>query len=239
MTPLAAALLFVEGVLLVLVVCDTCSDESRRFAAVRMLVLGCTAAAALNLLRIVTAAFAQEHSWSAFLGYFARLRVNIHHGDWNAAGSYFAMVLVVAAALAVRSRAYAAAVPIIAAAVWMSGSRFALAACLATATGLGIIALVRPLTAARGLHPGPARDRRRARGRGVEVVSVGPQRADRHRILHPVRDGQCRAADDRGAPLVRGRPRVVPAALGAVLVDARELAQQLHPGHGRGSASWA
>ena len=67
MTPLAAALLSWKA-------CSSCWWSATRAATSRGGRGGAhagprsTAAAALDLLRIVTAAFAQEHSWSAFLG---------------------------------------------------------------------------------------------------------------------------------------------------------------------------
>jgi O-antigen ligase len=127
--PFSSTLLFLEGLVLVLVVADTCAaDRSRRDAVLRMMLAGACAAAAINVLRIVTAAVQWEDWPAVLLRYFMTLRVNVHHGDLNAAGSYFVMMLFVGLGLSWRRP-----VPLVlygvlmSATVWITGSRTALA----------------------------------------------------------------------------------------------------------------
>jgi O-antigen ligase len=142
--PVAAALLFTEGLLLLLLAADICSDVHRRDAMLRMLVVGASAAALLNLLRLVVAAVAQEHPWTAFAAYFASVRVAINFVDVNAAGSYFLMMLFVAAGLALRAWRFApGGIMLTALGLWISGSRVALAAALVTTTLGGVIVVIR------------------------------------------------------------------------------------------------
>ena len=75
--------------------------------------------------------------------FFTQVRVNVHYADWNAAGSYFAMTLLMAAALVARRRwGYVVAVILIGTALWLTGSRTAFVAVLVTA-GLAALLAVR------------------------------------------------------------------------------------------------
>src|SRR5207249_308628 len=80
------------------------------------------------------------------------VRWNVHYGDFNAAGSYFVMILLMTLGLAAHARSrrwgWAAAAIVVAAALWLTGSRAAYAA--------GIVSLVLTWTASR-----PAASRRR------------------------------------------------------------------------------
>lgn len=90
-------------------------------------VAGAAAAGTLNLWRLWEAAQRAEAPVAAFLGYISSIRLNVHYGDLNAAGSYFILALFVAMGLVLRSKRRlwaAAAVPIVAAA-WVAGSRAA------------------------------------------------------------------------------------------------------------------
>ena len=140
---LTAAMLFVKGLLLVLIVADLCAAApEKRARALVMMVLGAAAAALLNVLRIVTFAVSREEPWTALLANMLALRVNIHHGDLNAAGSYFSMMIFLAAGLAVRSPLVG--VPsalLLVAGLWVSGSRTALAATLGTAALAALLGL--------------------------------------------------------------------------------------------------
>ncbi|MBA2260248.1 MAG: O-antigen ligase family protein [Acidobacteria bacterium] len=128
--PITAAGLFAEGLLMLLAVADLCDGvPARRRDVARMLIIGAAAAAFLNIVRIVALALAREDPWGTFLGFMAGLRVNIHYSDLNAAGSYFAMALFVAIGLMRDSRVLAiTCAGLIAAGLWMSGSRTGLAA---------------------------------------------------------------------------------------------------------------
>ncbi len=131
-----AAMRFVEGALIVLLVADLCAAvPERRGRVLTMMVIGAAAAASLNVLRIVMVSVSREQSWTVFLEYIRTLRVNIHFADINAAGSYFALMLFLAVGLAYRSRpAAAASTLLITAGLWIAGSRTALVAAFATAT---------------------------------------------------------------------------------------------------------
>lgn len=136
--PITTASLLCQGALLLLITAHLCAgSQAKRDLVLSAMVLGASAAGALNLLRIVTAAMSQEAAWSAFLHYFRMLRVNVQYADLNAAGSYFALMLPIGMGLMARRRALAIlCVPPIAAALWISGSRVAMAAvCLAIGSG--------------------------------------------------------------------------------------------------------
>ena len=143
--PITAAGLLAEGLLLFLAVSDLCGEApGRRREVARMLVIGAAAAAFLNVVRIAALALAREDPWRAFLGFIAGLRVNIHFSDLNAAGSYFAMALFVAAGLVRDSRVLAVlCAGLITAGLWISGSRTALAAVSIVAIAGGLRTLWR------------------------------------------------------------------------------------------------
>ncbi len=149
--PLTTALLFAEGLVLMIAAADICSgDRLRREAVLRLMVIGATAAALLNVLRFVVAAVQREDPLLTFVTYVIRQRVNVHYSDLNAAGSYFAMMWLVAAGFALRG--HAIAIPsavLIAAALWLTGSRAGMAAALVTAIAGGILALRGRATARR------------------------------------------------------------------------------------------
>ncbi len=143
LTPVSFAMLFAESLVLLLVVADTCAvDGRRRDVLLRMMVIGAAAAALMNVNRIVEVAIRQEDSWTAFPTYLATLRVNVHYGDLNAAGSYFSMMLLVAAGLAGRLRIAAmGSVLLIGTALWITGSRTAMGAALGMAVLTGLMTL--------------------------------------------------------------------------------------------------
>jgi O-antigen ligase len=138
----STGMLLPEGVLLLLATADIAVSAPRRAGLQRMMVVGAAVAALFNVLRIVTAALAREESWTALLTFVTTLRVNVHHTDRNAAGSYFAMALFLAAGLAWRNRAIGVPGALLAAAgLWLSGSRTALAASFLTAAAVGLLRL--------------------------------------------------------------------------------------------------
>jgi O-antigen ligase len=143
-TPLLAPMLFVEGLVLSLIAADWCApDRHRRDAVLRMMVAGAAAAATFNLLRLVLVAASRENAWSELVTLLATQRVNVHYGDLNAAGSYFAMMLFIAGGFAARYRLAIVSTAIIAAGLWISGSRTALAAALLTAAAASAVHLWR------------------------------------------------------------------------------------------------
>ena len=109
----------------------------------RMIVAGGAAAAALNVHRLVEVALRNPPFGEGLLRALHTLRFNTQFGDLNAAGSYFAMVAVLAVALAAsdapvrrwRLAAYAVAIALLACALWISGSRVALMAAALGAAG--------------------------------------------------------------------------------------------------------
>jgi hypothetical protein len=148
---LSATVWYLEGIGL-FAATVAASERDRLFAGrvAIMLALGATAAATLNVLRIVTAAIATPVPTLA-----ARLReltltirVNVHFPDVNAAGSYFAMMFFPAAAFATmpgwwRRAVGALAAAIIFAAAWLTASRASVGAILLVAAGAILIAVIR------------------------------------------------------------------------------------------------
>jgi O-antigen ligase len=136
--PLPAAALFAEGLAILVIANDVCAGlPERRDAVLRMMVAGAAGAALINVLRIVLVAVSRDHPWTAALDYFWSARVNVQYGDLNAAGSYFAMMLFVAAALLSEgSPLWLAASLLISLALWISGSRTALAATVIVVIGI-------------------------------------------------------------------------------------------------------
>ena len=139
--PLTTALQFAEGLLLVLLALECCgADPKKRTRAARMMIVAAAAAASLNVLRVTTVAMREDHFWRAVRTIATQFRINIHFADWNAAGSYFAMMLLVAAAFAIRRAArYAVPIALLAAALWLTGSRTAFGAVILVALALGAI----------------------------------------------------------------------------------------------------
>ncbi len=132
-----SAMLYVEGVALMILATDACGGERlRRDRLLRMMVLGAATAAFFNMMKILTSAMLQPEPWSKFLVYFSTARVNVHFPDLNAAGSYFALMLFVALGFSARAGGVAAiASVVIFAGLWVAGSRTALAAAL---VGFGV-----------------------------------------------------------------------------------------------------
>ena len=125
-------MLFLESLVLMVITADVCAGEAGRTARMlRMLMVSAAAAALLNLLRVINSALSQPHPWTAFLVQFATVRANMHFPDLNAAGSYFVLMLFIAAGFLRSSPVQsAAACALIAGGMWIAGSRTALAAAL-------------------------------------------------------------------------------------------------------------
>jgi hypothetical protein len=139
--PVAGAVTFASGMLLMLAGADACAGAPDRRRRVMMAMAGGGAAAALfNVMRVMEVAERGEHPLSAFFGYLVSIRVNVHYADKNAAGSYFALALLLAVGLIHRHRL----VSLVTAAVltlglWINGSRVALAATLIALAGLAVM----------------------------------------------------------------------------------------------------
>jgi O-antigen ligase len=141
--PFTITMLFVEGVVLAVIVGDLCAANTRRREHVlALMIAGASAAAIFNIVKIVVAAFRQANPWHALLAYLATARVNVHFADLNAAGSYFALLFLAAVGFVPRARLPAiAASVVLAAALWIAGSRAALAATLGVAVLAAVVVL--------------------------------------------------------------------------------------------------
>lgn len=110
-----------------------------------------TLAALFNLARLVGAAWRGQFFWASLFDLSDRLRWNVHYADFNAAGSYFVMAALLAAALAVRANGARRAAWIvcgiaIAVALWLTSSRVAL---LAGAVAPAAVCMCRELARGR------------------------------------------------------------------------------------------
>jgi len=102
------------------------------------LVLGASAAAILNLVRLWEGAARMEAPIAAFARYLLTTRLNVHYADVNAAGSYFVAMLFLALGLACAPgrRGWTGAAVLVAISLWLSGSRMAFIA--------GVLAILLP-----------------------------------------------------------------------------------------------
>src|SRR5258708_33348180 len=107
----------------------------RRMAAAAA--VSATLAAAINIARLLRSAWRGESFWATLAERVETVRWNVHYSDFNAAGSYFVMAALLAAALAAsagRSRriAWTLSAVTILLALWITSSRVAmLAGCIA------------------------------------------------------------------------------------------------------------
>jgi O-antigen ligase len=136
----SAGIQFAEGLLLFLLSAGICAGKvETRERVIKAMLAGATGAALMNVLRLILAALRVDHAGAALIRYFLESRINVQYSDWNAAGSYFAMMLVIAIAFAARRRlGYIGPACVLAVALWMTGSRAAMAAALL----VGAVALV-------------------------------------------------------------------------------------------------
>jgi O-antigen ligase len=150
---LHAAAFLLEGALLFDAAVRLASADARfmpRLAGT--LVASTAAAAAINLLQLVVSAARFENFWGMLAQHIATARFNVHYGDVNAAGSVFAMLLLVAGGLSVaatrRSRPWwICAAVFLALGLWMSGSRTAMFVCPVALAGLGVAAARKQMNA--------------------------------------------------------------------------------------------
>jgi hypothetical protein len=133
--PITAACLFVEGLLLVTAVADTCGRHpDQRVSLLRMLVLGAAASALVNLMRLVVAAAQTGDTLRTLATLLADVRLHVNFSDVNAAGSYFCMALFIAAGFVRRQRWFGVICTALALlGLWMAGSRIALGVTIAVA----------------------------------------------------------------------------------------------------------
>jgi len=127
------AMLLLEGLALLLYTvhyCRTRPDFGRRLA--RMLVIGAVAAAAINICFFVTELVETGEPGARIGDFLLRERWSAHVGDVNAAGSFFAMAMLIAFGFSLEDRrgraAWLGAGIVLGAALWMTASRTAFSA---------------------------------------------------------------------------------------------------------------
>jgi O-antigen ligase len=182
-----AGMLLLEGVLLFSLAARAAAQSENVLRNVaRAVAVGGGLAAVVNIGHLGAVAMRREQFWSAVGELTRSYRWNVAYGDYNAAGSYFVMVLLVAIALwwsERRLRAlWAGCVATIAVAFWLTGSRAALLAGL-----LASVAVVLLLRLSRA----PVRRRIFAAAAIasaavlllVGVAAILPQRGDQHSAL--------------------------------------------------------
>ena len=123
--------LLVEGGALAVLVAHVIRDRSDALRLSAMIVAGGVAAAVLNLSRLLEVSLRRGPVAEALIDALLTLRFNTQYGDLNAAGSYFALVTILAVYHAginsTRARLHFTAVLLLGAALWITGSRVALA----------------------------------------------------------------------------------------------------------------
>lgn len=139
------AIQFALGLLLLLLATDICARmPQRRERVLVMMIAGASGAGVLNVVRLITASMRHDNVWATFVGYLGSARVNVQYPDWNAAGSYFALVLLITAGfVAARRFIYLVPLALIGAALWLTGSRVALAAVPVTLAAMSVLLLRR------------------------------------------------------------------------------------------------
>jgi hypothetical protein len=176
-----------------------------------MLVVGGAAAGLFNIYRLFEVAMRTGRMWQALPGLAVMGRISMHY-DRNAAGSYFAMLLPLAAGICMassgrRRQTNIAIAIVVAFAAWLTGSRVALAAVAASGLVMAAIVWRRVASQSRG-----ARRRwrgRRGHGRRDARVSerTQPQRRQFRPRAHRARDR--RRPHDRSASAGGRGPRAV------------------------------
>jgi O-antigen ligase len=139
--PMVAALPTIAGIAFALAVARAAADDSFRRRFIRMLLAGGAAVAALNIARLAGAVLRTGTPWAALPEALTHLRISAPHGDPNATGSFFALLLPIAVTIAIRSRgreraAHGAVAAMLALALWMTGSRAALIAVVLVAAAV-------------------------------------------------------------------------------------------------------
>jgi O-antigen ligase len=164
---LHAGVLLLEGVLLFTaagrMAAESPGDSGFLHRVAAATVVSATLAALLNFDRLVRSAWRGESFWASLIDLAGRIRLNVHYPDFNAAGSYFVMALLVAAALAVRARGsrwigWTLSAITIALALWLTSSRMAV---LAGLVAPGAVVLATEMT------------RGRARARRAGAIAAG------------------------------------------------------------------
>jgi O-antigen ligase len=107
-----------------------------------MVVAGGAGVAALNVNRLVTVCLRSEWPWAALKAYLPTLRISAVFGDFNAAGSYFALILPLSLGLALSERplrgTWLFTAGLTGAGLWLAGSRAAMLAVVPIAIALAL-----------------------------------------------------------------------------------------------------
>ena len=132
-----------EGVFLLTLMTEAAAHREQAITILRGAAVGGTLAALFNMWRLAVSAARTDHAISAFFELARTVRFSFPYPDVNAAGSYFTLLLLVATGIAVAATGSArarwtAAAGLIAAALWITGSR---AAALASLAALVVLAL--------------------------------------------------------------------------------------------------
>jgi hypothetical protein len=126
--------MLIAGAALAALIARTFGDAAEAARLANMLVVGGTAAATLNVYRLLEVSLRRPSFVEAISTTLQAVRFNTQFSDLNAAGSYFAMIAVLAACRAavgsLSGWLHIIALPLLFAALWVSGSRVALGAAL-------------------------------------------------------------------------------------------------------------
>ncbi len=152
---LHSGMLLLEGLLLFAAAARIAADRAvddrflRSMAAAAA--ASATLASALNVARLLGAAWRRESFWTSLIELSDTQRWNVHYRDVNAAGSYFVMTVLLAVALAVAARGsrrlvWMSSAALIAIALWLTSSRVAL---LAAGVAPGVVLLIGEITRGR------------------------------------------------------------------------------------------
>ena len=139
MRPVFDAALLAQGCALFVISRRESRDLASRDSLLRGLVAGAAAAAALNIGQLFTMAARAPDPWRALVEGVTSVRLNVQHGDPNAAGSYFVMLLCVALAAPMQPALRWTAAAVIAAGVWLAGSRSAMASLVVAAAATFVL----------------------------------------------------------------------------------------------------
>lgn len=103
-SPVPAAMAIFEGVLLFATIITLREGPSSALRALRMFVLGASAAATLNVARFAGAVLRSESPAQAVTDLLRSARISVGFGDVNAAGSLFVLATLTAAGMAIAAR---------------------------------------------------------------------------------------------------------------------------------------
>ncbi len=159
---LTAALRFLEGLgLFAAAVVLTQASAGLAMAVARVTVAGATGVAALSLNRLAEVVVRGGGTWQTLAHHLVTIRISVAFLDVNAAGSYFAMAAVLAVGLGIgasrRRWGWMVAASLLAAALWLTGSRAALFAVLIAGAGMLVVTY---------------RARESRRGKSLKVVTL-------------------------------------------------------------------